>query len=306
VTTREPRAESVLGSTDATDEKRLTGRDEETDESVDAMVSDIEETRGEMAGTLGEIGDRLDPANLVEQAKENVREATVGRVEEAVETAGETARGLSEMVMETIRQNPIPAAVAGIGLAWLWKNRAGGGNGSSEYRYRPAGYAGAYGGSTSFGGPPSAGGLGQKAGATGEGVERKAGRAAEGVGQTLSETAGTVGQAVGDVTGNVGQTAGEVVQRGQYAAREAGIQFKEMLDSNPLALGVVALGAGAALGLMVPETQREQELLGDTGEKVMEAVQQKTSETMDKVDRVAQKAQKAVGEGARPQGVPAR
>lgn len=303
MTTREPRAESVLGSTDATDEKRLTGRDEETDESVDAMVSDIEETRGEMAGTLGEIGDRLDPGNLVEQAKENVREATVGRVEEAVETAGETARGLSEMVMETIRQNPIPAAVAGIGLAWLWKNRAGGANGSSEYRYRPAGYAGAYGGSTYYGGPPSAGG---QAGATAEGVGRKAGRAAEGVGQTLSETAGTVGQAVGDVTGNVGQTAGEVVQRGQYAAREAGIQFREMLDSNPLALGVVALGAGAALGVMVPETQREQELLGDTGEKVMEAVQQKTSETMDKVDRVAQKAQKAVGEGAKSQGVPAR
>jgi hypothetical protein len=303
VTTREPRAESVLGSTDATDEKRLTGRDEETDESVDAMVSDIEETRGEMAGTLGEIGDRLDPGNLVEQAKENVREATVGRVEEAVETAGETARGLSEMVMETIRQNPIPAAVAGIGLAWLWKNRAGGANGSSEYRYRPAGYAGAYGGSTYYGGPPSAGG---QTGATAEGVGRKAGRAAEGVGQTLSETAGTVGQAVGDVTGNVGQTAGEVVQRGQYAAREAGIQFREMLDSNPLALGVVALGAGAALGVMVPETQREQELLGDTGEKVMEAVQQKTSETMDKVDRVAQKAQKAVGEGAKSQGVPAR
>lgn len=294
MTTREPRAESVLGSTDVTDGKHLTDRDDETEESVDAMVSGIEETRDEMADTLGEIGDRLDPSNLVEQAKENVREATVGRVEEAVETAGETARGLSDMVMETIRQNPIPAAVAGIGLAWLWKNRASGGNGSSEYPYRPAGYRGAYGGSAYYGGPPSAGGIGQKAGDT-----------AEGVGQTLSETAGTVGQAVGDVTGNVGQTAGEVVQRGQYAAREAGIQFREMLDSNPLALGVVALGAGAALGVMVPETQREQELLGDTREKVMEAVQQKTSETMDKVERVAQKAQKAAGEEAK-QGVPAR
>jgi hypothetical protein len=209
------------------------------------------------------------------------------------------------MVMETIRQNPIPAAVAGIGLAWLWKNRASGGNESSEYRYGPAGYRRAYPGSGYYG-PPSAGGIGQKAGETGQGVGRKMGQTTEGVAQTLSETAGSVGQTVGDVTGNVGQTAGEVVQRGQYAAREAGIQFREMLDSNPLALGVVALGAGAALGMMVPETQREQELLGDTGEKVMEAVSQKTSETMDKVERVAQKAQKSAGEEAKSQGVPTR
>ena len=57
--------------------------------------------------------DRLEPAHLVEQAKENVREATIGRVEE-------TAKGVSDMVMETIKRNPIPAALAGAGLALLW------------------------------------------------------------------------------------------------------------------------------------------------------------------------------------------
>jgi len=70
-------------------------------EQAHEIRAEIEETRVEMGGTLNELGDRLDPANLVSQAKDNVRDATIGRVEE-------TAKGASDMVMETIRQNPIP------------------------------------------------------------------------------------------------------------------------------------------------------------------------------------------------------
>ena len=81
--------------------------------------ADIEDTRAEMGGTLTELGDRLDPGNLMNEAKENVREATIGRVEE-------TAKGMSDMVMETIKRNPIPAAMAGAGLALLWMNRSNG------------------------------------------------------------------------------------------------------------------------------------------------------------------------------------
>ena len=81
--------------------------------------AEIEEAREEMGGTLNELGDRLEPSHLVQQAKENVRDATIGRVEE-------TARGTTDMVMETIKRNPIPAALAGAGLALLWMNRSNG------------------------------------------------------------------------------------------------------------------------------------------------------------------------------------
>ena len=92
--------------------------DEEQAEAAD-IRADIEETREEMGGTLNELGDRLEPGHLMNQAKDNVRDATIGRVEE-------TARGMSDMVMDTIKRNPIPAALAGAGLALLWINRSNG------------------------------------------------------------------------------------------------------------------------------------------------------------------------------------
>ena len=87
------------------------------DEAQTEILGEIDETRREMAGTLNELGDRLAPGHLVDQAKENVREATIGRLED-------TARGMSDMVFETIKRNPIPTAMAGVGLAMLWRNRS--------------------------------------------------------------------------------------------------------------------------------------------------------------------------------------
>ncbi|HET8777514.1 MAG TPA: DUF3618 domain-containing protein, partial [Candidatus Limnocylindria bacterium] len=108
--------------------------DEEAAEAIE-IRTEIEETRLEMGGTLSELGDRLEPSHLVNQAKENVREATIGRVEE-------TAKGMSDMVMETIKRNPIPAAMAGAGLALLWTNRSssGGHNGNAGVRRYDAYY----------------------------------------------------------------------------------------------------------------------------------------------------------------------
>ena len=59
---------------------------------VGEMRADIDGARREMGTTLSELGDRLEPGNLVDQAKENLRDATIGRVEESV-------RGTSDMVL---------------------------------------------------------------------------------------------------------------------------------------------------------------------------------------------------------------
>ena len=109
--------------------------------------------------------------------------------------------------------------------------------------------------------------------------------------------------AAGDVAGKVGQTAGEVVERGQMVARQAGMQFEDMLESNPLALGLVALGAGAAIGVMVPETRQEHQILGDVSDKVTDTVSHTASETMDKVEKVATKATDTAKQQAKSEGL---
>ena len=54
--------------------------DAKTDET-EAIRADIEQTRSQMSATIDAIQDKLNPQNIVDQAKGAVREATIGRVE---------------------------------------------------------------------------------------------------------------------------------------------------------------------------------------------------------------------------------
>ncbi len=243
---------------ETTDTEQMT--DEEAAETAE-IRAEIEETRLEMGGTLNELGDRLDPGNLMDQAKENVREATIGRVEE-------TAKGMSDMVVETIKSNPIPAAIAGAGLAMLWANRkSGNGNGHSM--------AGRY--SSTY---PAASYADQ--GHSGQGIGDKVGDAAATVGDTVSGAVGQVGQTAGQVGQNVGQKAGQV-----------GSQLDRFMQSSPLAMGAIALGAGAVLGGLLPETPQEQKMLGDAsrelGNTVRDTVDKATMKAEETMDRAEEK-----------------
>jgi hypothetical protein len=263
--------------TELTENEHMT--DEEAAEAVE-IRAEIEETRLEMGGTLHELGDRLDPGNLMNQAKENVREATIGRVEE-------TAKGMSDMVMETIKRNPIPAAMAGAGLAMLWKNKAdGNGNGSrTQYgsRYSP------YYGTTS-----NAGQRGWTEGGQQGGIGDKAGQAVGAVGEKAGEIGGTVGQAVGQVGQTATDVTGEVIGRGQEAAQEVGWRLERFMQASPLAVGAIAIGAGALIGALLPETEKEREMLGDASRQVGETVRDSVSEAGQQAEQKLDEAERTL------------
>ena len=240
------------------DDGRLADEDQMTDdEAAEAAVirADIEETRVEIGGTLNELGNRLEPSHLVDQAKENVREATIGRVEE-------TAKGMSDMVIETIKSNPIPAALAGAGLALLWANRKSG-NGHETSRY--------YGATSSYEnqGPDVAG---------------KAREAASSVGHTVGQVGESVGQTVGQVGDNVGQTVSNV-----------GGQLDRFMHSSPLAMGAIAIGAGAVVGGLLPETPQEREMLGDAGRQIGTAVRDTVDQASAKAEETLDRTEEKVG-----------
>ena len=58
--------------------------------------AEIEDTRAEMSQTINEIQERLSPENLMGQVKETVREATIGKVERAMDKVGETIVEVTE------------------------------------------------------------------------------------------------------------------------------------------------------------------------------------------------------------------
>jgi hypothetical protein len=237
--------------------ERMT--DEEAAEAIE-IRTEIEETRLEMGGTLTELGDRLEPGHLVNQAKENVREATIGRVED-------TAKGMSDMVMETIKRNPIPAALAGAGLAMLWTNRSSsnGHNGRADDR-RYQTYA-----------QP---GMGDR------------------VGEATSKVGDNVSRTVGDMRQNVSRTVGDVGENVGQGIGQAGGQLDRFMQASPLAMGAIALGAGALMGAILPETRQEREMLSDAGRQVGNAVRDAVDQATTKAEEAMDTAEQKVTSGA--------
>src|SRR4051812_33270301 len=80
----------------------------------------IDGTRRRLASTVHEIENRLRPTHLRAKA----REATVGKVENMARNARESAKASGRSVAQTVKDNPIPAAMVGLGLTWLIMNRS--------------------------------------------------------------------------------------------------------------------------------------------------------------------------------------
>ena len=269
------------------------------DPEVDQLVVEIAQTRSEMTGTVEELGERLDPANIAAQAGEKVREATIGNVEAKVEdmtnaasnivnNAGDTVQEAGSGMIETIKRNPIPAAMAGIGIGWLVLNRQSGQSSRSSWSRQGTSYG--FDRSTSgydFSGDPlgTSGGsngqsLGDRAGQVTDTIGTKAHEAGSAVGdaastakQTASEAASTVGQTASQAASNVGQTASQAANTVGQTASQAATQAQQALQSNPMAFGAIAVAVGTAVGLALPATQAEKRVMGQAGGQIIDTVE---------------------------------
>jgi hypothetical protein len=259
-----------------------TADDAANDPEVVQLVTEIEDTRGEMTSTVEEIGERLDPRNIVAGAKQTVRDATVGKVEEMantagdmIDTAGYTAQQAGTGVVETIRRNPIPAALAGIGLGWLAMSARSQGDGASSTQQwrRSADQNWQYAG---FDRRSRDTGVGQQVG-------DKVGQVGDAAGQAVSSAQ----QAAQDVAGRVGQTAGEMPRQVEGVARQVGDTASRAFQDNPLAVGAIAMAVGAAVGLALPVTQTERKVLGEARDQVIDKAETKATEALGEVEREA-------------------
>ncbi len=74
-----------------------------------------------------------------------------------------------------------------------------------------------------------------------------------------------------------------------------------MLQENPLAVGALAVGLGAAVGFSVPETDKENQVMGEARDSLIERGKEKAEEIKPKVRRVAEEAQSAAKSEAQNQ-----
>jgi hypothetical protein len=192
-------------------------------------------------------------------------------------TAVESVKSVGSRAVETVGEHPLPAALIGVGLAWLLLENSG---------IRP----------------------GQVR------VLQRSRDAISGVGQTVTQAAGGAGQAIAEAVGTAADTlaqgasaAREYVSEATSAAREVTSSGYETIGSfwerHPLAMSAVVLGAGIATGMLLPVTARESSLLGDTATNVVRKVRRKSSELVEEGRRLAATGVKAAAREGIRQGI---
>ena len=259
---------------------RMTGRapqssdlDPESERRAREIEGEIASTRADLSETIDALQEKLRPGNLASEATERVKTVTT----EKVRSMAETASGTAQQMMSDTRQNPVPALLIGAGVAWLLVDRARKGNGHqrehagwSEYSpQRSSSYSET---EDYYRSPEYRGGQRLRSGRS----------SSEGIGTWAREA-----------TGEARQTA-----------RRAQNGLQRLLRQNPLLVGAAAMLVGAAVGAALPETEKENEWMGDARDTVVdraqhaaqnatEAVKEAASEVVgDTVSKVAEKVTK--------------
>jgi ElaB/YqjD/DUF883 family membrane-anchored ribosome-binding protein len=246
---------------------------------IEHTRAEIEHTRADMSETVDAIQQRLSPENLKEQAMDTVKEATVGRVQ-----------GAGSTIMETVRANPVPAALTGIGLGWLLVS-ARSSSSSAQVRSRGSAYSSppTYDYSTRY----------EERGADGPSAGEALERTRDSVGETASRAQDRAGQVASQAQDRVSRLGDQVWHQTQRASGG----FQRMLRENPLTVGALAVGTGAAVGLAIPQTSQEHEVMGEARDTFVEKAQEKAQDAQQKVQRVAEEAQSAAKGEAENQGL---
>jgi hypothetical protein len=188
---------------------------------------DIERTRAEVSATIDAIQSKLTPGQLMDQA--------IGYLRTSL--PADFGRNLSEAA----RNNPIPVALIGIGIAWMAISGRQGSMGRAQYAPPPdlSGLA-----DTEDSGPSLT-----------ERAREASGRARDTVSRTMQ---------------GARDTAHRVTDRSRRTVEQARSSVSHLVEEQPLVLGALGVALGAALGAAMPRTEQEDEWLGDTRDRLMD------------------------------------
>lgn len=320
-------------------ERRRIGQpDREPSDTADtaALRAEIRDTRERMGDTIEAIGEKLNPSHLKQQVKHDIREATIGRVETMAHTAADRVNDTRRTITDTIRENPIPATMVGIGLGWLFWNGRRETNGHDREFYGGSGYdrfdasrgyaeqEGGYAGSA-YGTPRGGYAQGYAGGQQHEGVTDRVRHGAEharerahdvkesvreraqDLGETVSEKAGDLADRAQDTFERVSHGAHRAANTVSYEARRRAHRVEDRFYESPLAIGALTLAVGMAAGMAVPATRREERLMGQARDQFVDKAKHVAEDTKEKVQHVAERvvdeAKATAKESAREEGL---
>jgi len=234
---------------------------------------------------------------------------------------------------EAARENPISAALIGMGVVWMLgggevAKRAGaafggsnrssqrGGRQASEYIQSSAGTAKSAAQSMGSAMTEAAQNVGDSASSAVERASEFGGQQAAAIGSGIASAAQNVGESAASALGTVSQLgrrqAGAISEYAQ-AIPEAGAglfetvraNMSELFRTQPLALGVIGLAIGAGIAAALPVSEMESTYLGEASDTLKKKASDMASEQASRAKDVAKDAMEAASEEVRKQATSA-
>jgi hypothetical protein len=149
-----------------------------------------------------------------------------------------------------VRSNPLPAALIGMGLVWLFSS------GRSSVK---AGFGGTVDGLAN---------IGLNASETARALSRSIGNTVTSAGEGLGDSGTAAAQKASDVASSLSESVSSAAVRfaptfdGQFLAT-AHANMAHLIQRQPLMLGAIGLAIGAGVAASLPPTAAEVDLVGD-------------------------------------------
>lgn len=247
--------------------------------------------------------------------------------------AASQGRGSGDFVnslQDAVRENPISAALIGMGVLWMFmggSNTSLFGGGGRKSIFRGVGDGGEEVGSvgrdtaarirSSVGHAADAasetvshvaGGVREASTTIAEHGSRTAGQAADAVASAYDATTNAVSRA-GDILSNTAtSTAHAMQEKGTKWGSTLQQSIGELFERQPLLLGAVGIAIGAGIAASVPATEAENKVMGGASDFVREAVSEKAAKVKEMADAAVHEAKaqgltpEAAGEALRVVG----
>jgi len=215
------------------------------------IEEEIQGTRSAITEDLCALGDKLSPHQLKQEAKEVLRDAKEEAIDmlrnaknHAIESVTDTMHELSDRARHAGTEaagfastHAVPLTLLGLGAGWLMlslRHRRMVSDGSRFAVHRE-----------------------DSKGAVGAAVADLSHRAAD-----LTHRAADLTHRAADTVMEIGHDAGEQARRVSAATRDFSYE-------NPLAIGALALAAGVGVGLLLPATPAENDLMGASRDRLL-------------------------------------
>lgn len=266
-------------------------QDNRTPEEIEAEIND---TRSHMDRTLDDFQQRFSSDSMMHNAMDYMK--------------SDATREYFSNLGRTVRDNPMPAALIGLGIGWMmYSNNSSSSNPRVRNHFNDKRQKSARRDAANtppqtheyddylydedlyeedlvdddlvvveetyvVDGDPSVGDDSVQ-GSSSESARQKAGRAKQGARDRMSRAR---------------RGAGEQMHNASDRARDTGAWLTNMAQENPIATGALGLAFGALIGGLVPASRTEQQAMGRTRDRVVDRATQAGSEQLNKASDKAQ------------------